>query len=193
VNVRRHIIPAIGKVPIAKLTPLQVQKVLNDLEASGLSPRTAQYVHATLRVALKQALKWGLVARNVATLVDGPQVPRKEIQPLTQENAQQLLRAVRGHRLEALYSVAMALGLRRGEALGLRWCDIDLDRRQLQVRVQLQRVKGAGLQLVDLKTHASRRTLDLPEPIMAALRAHADPQARRAAADRMGAWLEAAQ
>jgi integrase len=159
--------------------------MLNELEAGGLAPRTVQYVHATLRAALKQALKWGLVASNVATLVDGPRVERKETQPLTPENALALLRAVRTDRLEALYSVAMALGLRRGEALGLRWSDVDLERRTINVRVQLQQVKGAGLQLVDVKTSHSRHILDLPDPTVNALQAHSERQTfeRRAAKD----------
>lgn len=173
------------EVSLAKLTPLQVQRMLNELEAGGLAPRTVQYVHATLRAALKQALKWGLVASNVATLVDGPRVERKETQPLTPENALALLRAVRTDRLEALYSVAMALGLRRGEALGLRWSDVDLERRTINVRVQLQQVKGAGLQLVDVKTSHSRHILDLPDPTVNALQAHSERQTfeRRAAKD----------
>lgn len=184
VNVRRHIVPALGSVPLTKLTPLQVQRLLNDLERTGLSARTAQYVHATLRVALKQALRWGLVVRNVATLVDAPVLNRAEVQPLTPETAKQLLAAVAGDRLQALYSVAMALGLRRGEALGLRWEDVDLEqRRQLHIRVQLQRVTGQGLQLVDVKTASSRRVLDLPDPIVVALIAHRERQRfeRRAA------------
>ena len=72
-------------------------------------------------------MKWGLVARNVATLVDVPRGQRPEVQPFNPEQARAFLDAVRGDRLEALYSVALAIGLRRGEALGLRWDDVDLD------------------------------------------------------------------
>ena len=99
----------------------------------GLSPRTIQYTRAILRRALGQALKWGLVTRNVATLVDPPSVPRAEFRALTPQEARCFLDAVQGDRLEALYTVAVALGLRQGEALGLRWEDVDLDRGELRV------------------------------------------------------------
>ena len=109
--------------------------------------------------------------RNVATLVDPPRVVRKEIEPFDVESAEQLLRAVRGHRLEALFTVALALGLRQGEALGLRWDDIDLDNATIIVRKQLQRIEGK-LQLTEPKTERSRRTIALPPFAVDALRLH---------------------
>jgi integrase len=171
VNVRRHIIPALGKVPLARLTPQQVQRLLNDLRKDGKSARTVQYVHATLRAGLQQALRWGQVQRNVATLVNAPRVERPEIQPLSPEATQRLLGALRGDRLEALYTVALALGLRQGEALGLRWADIDFDARTMRVRCQLQRINGK-LELVDVKTARGRRTIDLPDELLDTLRTH---------------------
>ena len=122
--VRLHLSPGLGKHQLAKLTPQHVQALMNAKLADGLSPRTVQYLRAILRRALGQALKWGLVSRNVATLVDPPRIERKEMATLTPEQAPQFLAAVRGDRLEALYTVALSLGLRQGEALGLRWQDI---------------------------------------------------------------------
>jgi integrase len=139
--------------------------------AAGLSPRTVQYHHAILRRALGQAHRWGLVSRNVAKLVDPPRVRRPEIRPLTPEQARTLLEAARGDRLEALYTVALAVGLRQGEALGLRWDDIDLDRGWLTVRNALQRL-GPGWQLVEPKTARCRRTIALPSVVAAALQSH---------------------
>src|SRR5207248_2376455 len=133
---------------------------------------TVQYLRAVLRRALGQALRWGLVSRNVATLVDPPHVERPELHALDPDQAGRLLAAVRGDRLEALYAVALALGLRQGEALGLRWQDIDLDAGTLSVRVALQRVRGDRPRLVEPKTRQSRRTLPLPAPIIPQLRAH---------------------
>lgn len=138
------------------------------LEA-GLSPRTVQYLRAVLRRALCQALKWDLVARNVATLVDPPRSVRYEVSPLTPTQA--FLAAVKGDRLEALYSVALALGLRQGEALGLRWSDVDLDAGTLKVRVALQRI-GGKVELVEPKTKRSRRTVHMPPTIVTALKEH---------------------
>jgi integrase len=169
--VRLHLVPGLGRTRLARLRPEDVQAFLNRKLQEGLSPRTVQYLHAVLRRALGQAEKWGLVARNVARLVDPPKVARPEVRPLTAEEARRLLDATRGDRLEALYSVAVAVGLRQGEALGLRWQDVDLDRGLLTVRVQLQRI-GGTLQLVEPKSPRSQRTIQLPTVVVQALREH---------------------
>jgi integrase len=169
--VRLHLRPSLGRVQLAQLAPHDVQAFLNQKGAAGLSPRTVQYIRAVLRRALGQALKWGLVVRNVATLVDPPRVERHEVEPLTTEQAMALLAAARGNRLEALYSVALAIGLRQGEALGLRWVDIDLDAGTLRVRKQLQRIDGT-LQLTEPKTDRSRRLIVLPAFAVDSLREH---------------------
>jgi len=171
VLVRVHIVPAIGKVELGKLAPAQVQDLMNRKAAAGLSPKTIQYMRGVLRTALGQAVRWGLVARNVADLVDGPKVERHEIHPFDPAEARTLLAAVGTDRLQALYSVGLSLGLREGEILGLRWADADLLTGTLQVRHQLQRVDGK-LQIVPLKTARSRRTLALPDSIADGLRAH---------------------
>ncbi len=100
----------LGRDPV--LTPVEVRGLMAAKLAAGLSPRTVQYIHAVLRRALGQALRDGLVARNVASLVEAPRVRRPEVQPLGPDQARTLLDAVAGDRLEALYTVAIALGLR---------------------------------------------------------------------------------
>ena len=122
-----------------------------------------------------QANRWGLVARNVAKLVDPPRQVRHEIQPLSVDEARVLLDAAQTDRLGALYSVALAMGLRQGEALGLRWRDVDLDLGMLQVTYQLQRINGEA-KLVEPKTRLSRRSLALPATILLALREHRQRQ-----------------
>ncbi len=119
----------------------------------------------------KQALRWEIVARNAATLVDAPRVPHHEIKPFTPDQARAFLDAIRGDRLEALYSVALALGLRKGEVLGLRWDDIDLEKGTLTVRSSLQRIDGK-LTLVEPKSKQSRRTVAMPQTVASALRLH---------------------
>jgi integrase len=168
-QLRLHVLPELGKKRLTQLSPADLQRYMNQKLAGGLSPRTVQYHRAILRRALSQALRWGLVARNIATLVDPPRVPRKQIEPLSPEETEQFLRAVRGQRLEALYTVALALGLRQGEALGLRWADVDLERAVIRVQVQVQRIAGT-LQLTELKTDKSRRTVSLPAFAVDALR-----------------------
>jgi integrase len=169
--IRLHLSPDLGRIVLAKLSPQDVQDFINRKQAAGLSPRTVQYLHAVLRAALNRALKWGIIPRNVATLVDVPTVRRKPTQFLPPEEAKRFLDGIQGDRLEALYTVALAIGLREGEALGLRWTDINLETGVLSVQVELQRVDGK-LQLKILKTDHSKRSIALPQFAIAALRAH---------------------
>ena len=171
VNVRKHIVPTLGGVALDRLTPQHIQELLNGRQAAGLSPKSVRYVHQVLRSALNVARRWDLIDRNVATLVDPPRAQRPEIRPFDPNEARQFLEGVRGHRLEALYAVALALGLRQGEALGLRWRDVDLNERTLRVSNQLQRVEGR-LVLVEPKTERSRRVLVIPPTIVERLREH---------------------
>lgn len=182
VHVRRHIKPAIGRIALERLEPGQVQAFLNERLASGLSAKSVRYLRGTLRTALNQAMRWGFVARNAAALADGPRVPRFEIAPFTPEEARRFLAAIKGHRLEALYAVALALGLRQGEALGLRWQDVDLEMGYLRVSKQLQRVDGK-FELVEPKTARSRRTIVMPPIVVNAWREHKQRQLAERPAD----------
>jgi integrase len=170
-KVRVHIAPALGKLPLDKVTPQAIQAFMNQKRTAGLSPRSVQYFRAILRRALGQALKWGLVARNAATLVEPPKLARKPIVVLTAAQSRTLMESVRGDSLEPLIVLTLATGLRRGEALGLRWSDLDLDDGTLTVRGQYQKLDGAWT-WVEPKTDASIRTLALPPYVAASLRAH---------------------
>jgi len=182
VNVRKHLVPALGKIRLDRLTPQDVQEMMNRRLADGLSPKTVAYAHQVLRTALELARRWELIDRNVASLVDPPRRQRPKIRPLAPDKARQFLNSVRGHRLEALFSVALAVGLRQGEALGLRWEDIDMAAGVLRVNHQLQRVDGR-LTLVEPKTDRSRRTLVIPPSIIERLHDHE----RRQLAERLWA------
>ena len=140
--IRKHIIPEIGRTRLEKLTPQQVQALLDRKLKSGLAPQTVVHIRMVLRTALNQAMKWSLIARNPAALVDPPRIPRSEIRPLTAEEARRFLDAAKGERFEALYTLALFSGLRRGEILGLRWSDVDLEARALRVNQAIQRVGG---------------------------------------------------
>ncbi len=169
--VRVHLAPGLGQLPLARLSPQHVQTFLNAKSASGLSPRTVGYLRAVLRQALGQAERWGMVTRNVARLAEPPRIPRREVSPLSPEEARRFLDAIRGDRLEALYLVALGVGLRQGEILGLAWSDVDLEASTVTVRHALQRVDGA-LVLVEPKSATSRRVIALPALVRDALRAH---------------------
>jgi len=171
VNVEKHLVPTIGKIRLDQLTPLHVQVMMNQRLATGLSTKSVAYIHQVLRTALGLAVRWDMVSRNVARLVDRPRVLRKPINPLTPDEARRFLAAVGGHRLEALFSVALALGLRQGEALGLRWEDINFSAGTLRVSHQLQRI-DTRLTLVAPKTEKSRRTLVMPAMIAERLHEH---------------------
>ncbi len=170
-TVRLHIAPTLGRYPLAQVTPERIQALLTVKQDAGLSPRSVAYIRTVLRIALGKAVKWNLLPRNPATLVDVPKVERHTITPLSPDQARQLLSAAKGDRLEALYTVALALGLRKGEALGLTWADVDLDGGTLRVAFQLQRIEGKRTRVLP-KTDESRRTLALPDAVITAFRAH---------------------
>ena len=171
VNVNRHLLPLIGRRTLAKLSPADVQAVINAKRREGLSPRTVQYIHATLRAALGVALRWGMVDRNVATLVEPIQVRRPPAVPFSPDEVKKLLQVTSLDRLSAFWTVALAVGLRPSEALGLRWSDVDFDNGRLFVRHTLEHRDG-GWSLQPPKSQTSRRTIPLPSVCVAALRAH---------------------
>lgn len=113
-------VPHLGEIPLTKLTPQQVQQWMRKLRGLDKAPRTVQYARAILRVALNDALRWGLVSRNAAALASPPSVERPKIVPLTPEQAKALIAVARGTRWQALYQVALGLGMRKGEITALR-------------------------------------------------------------------------
>jgi integrase len=173
---RVHVIPTLGPMRLDRLTAQHVATLLREKADAGLSPATVNHIRSVLRNALNRAVKWNLLVRNPVILTDPPRQERKRVVPLQPEEARRALEAVRGHRLEALFTVALFLGLRQGEVLGLRWVDVDLEARTLAITQALQRVDGA-LILKSPKTEKSRRRLTLPPSVVAALRAHRDRQA----------------
>ena len=178
--VTNHLIPALGQQDLVDLSPGDVQTFLNAKSATGLSPRTVAYLRNVLRQALGHAERTELVGRNVARLVVPPRIPRREIQPLSPDEARTFLGAIAGQRFEALYLVALGCGLRQGEILGLRWSDVDLDGATITVRQALQRVAGVFM-LVEPKSSSSRRLVQLPGIVVEALVRHRERQHREPA------------
>ena len=169
----------LGHHRLDRLQPEHLERFYRQLDQEGLSPTTVLLHHRVLSRALKVAMQRGRVARNVATLVDAPTPRRDEVEPLTKAEARRLLDAARHLPNGARWSVALALGLRQGEALGLLWDAIDLDAGTLTVRWALQRQTGKGLVLVPPKSKAGRRTIKLPDPLRDALRQHRAQQAEQ--------------
>lgn len=167
----KHVTPSLGRIPVGKLTPQQVQRYLTERQASGLAPRTVIQIRAILRTALNQAVRHSLTPRNAAALADPPKATTFKPTFLDAKQAEALLLAVRGHKLEALVTLALTAGMRIGEILGLTWADIDLDAKTLKVRQQQQRV-GKTLYTCEPKTERSARSIALTQQAVDALRAH---------------------
>jgi integrase len=123
--VHRHVAPDLGHIALEQLTPQHVQSLLNRKLEAGLSPQTVSGIRSVIRSALQRAMKWNLVSRNAATLVDPPHIVKYEPTALSLEQSQQLLEAARSSRFEAAIVIAVNLGLRRGEVLGLTWDNVD--------------------------------------------------------------------
>lgn len=185
--------PGVGHHRLDRLQPEQVEELYAKLLDSGLAPATVLQAHRVLSRALKVATQRGKVARNVATLVDAPSAQRSEVEPLLKQEARQIIEAAASSRNSARWSVALSLGLRQGEALGLAWDSVDLAAGTLTVRQALQRQqwkhgcaeeggcgpaatcptrRDGGLVLVPPKSRAGRRTIALPGPLIDALKTH---------------------
>jgi len=158
----RHLIPALGAIPLVELTAPDVRAFSNDRLAAGAHPRTVQHGLAVLKTALNQAVDDGLLDRNPVRSVKPPKVEAKQQRILTVAQAATLLDAVRGDRLEALYVLALLTGMRQGELLGLTWDNVELERGQLHVRASLARLNGR-MALVPPKTPRSVRSIPLGE------------------------------
>ncbi|HVL83208.1 MAG TPA: site-specific integrase [Pseudonocardia sp.] len=188
-NVRLHLVPRIGSKKLSRLTVRDVRVMVDDLRASDMSPRMVQWVHSTLRNALQHAFAEELVTRNVAkgVRIESP-TKITAIEPFTAGEARTFLQRVREHRLYALWVLVLMLGLRRSEACGLHWSDVDLDNRSVRIVRGLQRVNGELTEL-PTKTRRSNRTVPLPALCVDALKQHRDRQAEERATARRG-WID---
>jgi integrase len=147
----------------------------------GLSTAAVVKVHTVLHGALRQAVKLGLVGRNLTEAVEPPRPVETEKRALTPEQIKALLAAAAGDRLEALYWMATGTGLRQGELFALRWSDVDLEAGTLQVQRKVCRVGKLGLQEGQPKSRKGRRGTTLPAIVAAALRRYLDRQQAEAA------------
>jgi integrase len=175
-QIREHIIPAFGTMKLSKLDTPNIQALYSAKLRDGLKPSSVRYIHAVLHRALSKAVELRLIARNPAASADPPKVRHDEITPLDNDQTREFLDAARGQKHEALYVLSLTCGLRMGESLGLRWSDIDFDKGTLRVNRQLQRMRRDGDRpgrlVFSEPKNASRRTIDLPQRALEALRSH---------------------
>ena len=198
--VRLYIKPRIGQVRLKQLAPADVTRMLRDMQRPtptrphGYSANSRRLARSVLRRALRWAQTEGLVTRNVAALANAVRVEQPEGRTMTPEQARIFLEHIRGDRLEAMYVVALSLGLRISELLALEWDDLNLDpptgvTPMVTIRRGLKRIKGRGLVIDGVKSRTSRRTVHLPAVAVEQLVAHR----KRQAAERLafpGAWPE---
>jgi integrase len=181
---RNHIIPALGSIPLQKLTTDTVQEFYNQKSENGrldgqggLSPRIIHMTHQVINGSLKQAVRQKLIPHNPAEYTARPGLKYKEIQPLDTTEVNRYLEAVRGDRLYPAFLVEMTTGLRRGELLAITWDCLDLAKGVLTVKKALARVRTAdgkrsALQFSEPKTDSGKRTIPLLPEVVAALKEH---------------------
>ncbi len=171
--IEKHILPAFGHLALRKLTAQDLDVFYARKAEEGLSSSRIRGIHTIIYMALQQAVRWRLIARNVSQEIST--LPRdtrpQERQTLTPEQAQKLLEAAQGHRLEAMITLALATGMRRGELLALRWQDIDWQNKHVNVRRSVSRLPG-GYQVSEPKTASGKRRITLPPFVLAALERH---------------------
>jgi integrase len=172
----RYIQESLGRKRLGDLRPLDIQKVYGEMQARGLSARVVRHTHSAFHNALKQAVKWGMIARNPSDLVELPKVPHKERRVLSPDEAAAFLEvaAVMPHGL--IFEFALLTGMRPEEYLALQWSDVDFERCTVQVRRALVRHKKSW-SFEEPKTPRSRRTIYLPAPLLQKLAAHKRKQA----------------
>lgn len=162
----------IHKVRLDQLKAAHVQALYDQLTERGLCAMSVGKTHRVLRIAFRRAVKLGFILRAPTEMASPPKPEYVERVTLSAEQVRAFLQSTRDDRLHALWVLFLMQGLRSGEALGLRWQDIDFEARQLSVRQTIQRLRGLGVVVGTPKTTRSRRTLDLVPATVVALRAH---------------------
>lgn len=170
--IKNHIKPDLGELKLNQIRPEHLQKLYAKKLSNGFSKYTVVYIHRIVHKTLSTALRWGLVARNVADAVTPPTPDNKEITPLTVEEVKRLLTVLEGDRLYAYYVLLCSTGMRKGEGLGLQKSSLNLEDGTVIVRHNLSSVRGKGLILGEPKSQKSRRELALPPFCVQALKDH---------------------
>lgn len=168
-HIVNHIIPYIGNVELSKLTINHCQKIIKHLhEEKELSVRSVRDIFKTLKTALDKAVEWDMVTKNVAALVDLPKEQKKEIQVWTAEQLREFDSFIKNHREYVAFLLAYTTGMRKGEILGLRWKDVDLDARTISV---VQTLESDGKTLAPgAKTAAGNRLISIDDRTVAELK-----------------------
>lgn len=171
-SVRLHIKPVIGGLRLSKLGPRDLDGLYANRLAAGLGNTSVHHLHVIIHGALAQAMRRGLVQRNVSEMVDALRRNKPETAVWDAGQTAAFLEAGDSGDLAALWRLALLTGMRRGEMLGLRWDDVDLERGTLAVRRTLSRGNGGTWELGEPKTAMGKRSIALPPSCVSALRKH---------------------
>ena len=189
-----HIVPfvlpggiTVGSKKVATLTFSDVDALLDAKREVGLSVSTRRLIRSVLVQATNQAMKWRIVTRNEAAMSTPVTVHRSDGRSLSPAQAKQLMETLATAPMGALFTVMLTTGMRRGEAIGLRWEDVNLKKGVISVRQQVQRINGE-LKATEVKTERSRRSINLAKPTVMALKEHQTVQKRERLAS--PAWTE---
>jgi integrase len=170
---RLHVRDSLGNIKLSDLKAVHIQKLYGELQTEKkLAARRVRYVHSVLSSALKKAVELDILPRNVAKLVQLPKQTKKEMDVLTEVECGLFMKALKGERLETMFSFALATGLRPEEYLGLQWKDLDFEKKTASVRRAVIRVPKSKWYFSEPKTKSSRRTLPLPVTLISELRTH---------------------
>jgi len=172
---QKHLIPALGAIPLHQLSPQHIQALYAAKLQQGKSPRTVQLIHVCLHKALDNAVKTGILVRNPLDVVDPPKVERREMRTMTEDDISRFLNEARKGEYYALFYLLLFTGTRRGEALSLRWSDVDLLGCQLSISRTMQFLDNK-VTFKTPKTASSRRLIALSPSTCVVLRLHREAQ-----------------
>ena len=174
----KHILPALGHVQLQKLTAQQIQSFYNSKRKAGMAPESVITLHKVIHKALDNAVRWRLVSHNVSDNITLPHGSERKAQALTIEQVHDLLNVAKGHELEAMIILLLDTGMRHGEAIALRWDDLDLEKRTMSIHRTVSRLKQGQVE-GSPKTESSERTITLSASVVPALKAHRAKQNER--------------
>ena len=164
-STRLYLVPVLGKTSLDRITPDQVQSLYHEMTEKGLASATVKSAHAVLNSAMKQAVKWGKIVRNPAELVDLPRKEQNEMKVLNVDQTKKFLEAAICNRMKSLFTLLIVTGMRPGEALALKWSDIDFEKKRITINRSLSRV-GGKWSLKEPKTSRGRRSVPVPQEVL---------------------------
>jgi integrase len=185
-NIETHIRPAIGNMVIQQVRPQHIQALLNDMASDtkahkAYAPWTVQKIKVILSGAFEQAVRNQIIIANPVKSAVAPKMSQKEIRILSEQEQKKFMEACKGHRLEALYTLALATGMRRGEILALTWDNVNFGSRSITVKTSVSRIKDpdtkeSAILFAEPKTKAGRRTVPILDSLVPVLQAHRERQ-----------------